>query len=59
MPATLTPNRLGTLQMGALDLLVKRKRMTAVEIRNAIGPAHIAIHVEPDQKAKHSGIVVL
>lgn len=29
------------------------------EIRAAIGPAHIAIHVEPDQKAKHTGIPVL
>lgn len=37
MTATLTPNRLGPLQMGALGLLAKRKRMTAVEIRDAIG----------------------
>ena len=29
------------------------------EIRAVVGTAHIAIHVEPDQKAKHTGIPVL
>ena len=28
-------------------------------IREAIEPAHITIHVEPENKAKHSGIIVL
>lgn len=28
-------------------------------LRHAIGPAVISIHVEPDDKAKHSGIVVI
>ncbi|HRO13673.1 MAG TPA: cation diffusion facilitator family transporter [Paracoccus sp. (in: a-proteobacteria)] len=28
-------------------------------IRDEVAPAHITIHVEPEEKAKHSGIVVL
>ena len=28
-------------------------------IRDEVAPAHITIHVEPENKAKHSGIVVL
>ncbi len=28
-------------------------------IRKEVEPAHIAIHVEPEEKAKHSGVVVL
>lgn len=28
-------------------------------IRNEVAPAHITIHVEPENKAKHSGIIVL